>query len=293
MTLKHIAGALAIASLALTGCTRNAETGGAGASKNSMTIKGSDTMVHLVTAWAEAYQKKHTDKQISVTGGGSGTGIAAMINGTTDVAMASRKMKDKEQKLAEKKGAKPMEHIVARDGIAVVLHPDNPIKELTMDQLRQIFNGTLENWSKVGGPDQKITVLSRESNSGTYVFFNKTVLEKDDFAATARLMPSSSAIIQSCTQDKWSIGYVGVGYTKNAKVTVVAVKKDKDAAGVKPSIPTVSDGSYPIARPLHLYTRGEPAGMAKQLLEFVFSVEGQKIVEAKGYIPLKTKSSTK
>jgi len=254
---------------------------------DTLTIKGSDTMVHLVTYWAEAYMKVHPNAQISVTGGGSGTGIAAMLNGTTDLAMASRKVKPKETELAKDQGVSFNEIIVARDGIAVAVHPENPVSELTLDQLRQIFNGTLRNWSQVGGQDEEIQVLSRESNSGTYVFFNEHVLMKDNYGQAVRLMPSNAAIVQSLSQDRFSIGYVGLAYAEGAAVKVIGVKKDKETAGITPSLETVSDGSYPIARPLHIYSNGEPAGLAKDFIDFALSQNGQDIVRETGYIPLK------
>lgn len=282
---------VALVALAMAGCP-GSQGGGqrSAAEETSLTIKGSDTMVHLVTAWAEAYMKDHPDAQISVTGGGSGTGIAGMINGTTEVCMASRTMKQKEKDLAGKQGITPVEHVVARDGLAVVIHTDNALDALTLDQLRQVFNGTLENWSQVGGADAPIKVLSRESSSGTYVFFNEHVLKKDDYSAKARLMPSTAAIIQATAQDAGSIGYVGLGYV-NDTVKVVKVKTDGDAPAVAPSLGTVLDGSYPISRPLHLYTQGEPTGLAKAFVDFCFSEAGQKIVTESGYIPVKTKAT--
>jgi phosphate transport system substrate-binding protein len=285
--IKTTAAVLLLAAAFQGGCSRADASGPGTADEGSLTIKGSDTMVHLVTNWAEAYMKAHPNTQISVTGGGSGTGIAAMINGMTNLCMASRKVKDKERKQASASDITFNEVIVARDGIAVVVHPDNPVSELTMDQLRQIFNGTLKNWNQVGGPDQPLQVLSRESNSGTFVFFNEQVLKKDDFSREARLMPSSAAIVQSASEDKWSIGYTGLGYTEGAAVKVIQVKADASSPAVNPSIPTVRDGSYPIARPLHIYTNGEATGLAKAFVEFTLSDAGQKIVKDTGYIPLR------
>jgi phosphate transport system substrate-binding protein len=263
------------------------ESGGAAVAPAHLSIKGSDTMVHLVTAWAEAYMAAHPEAQISVTGGGSGTGIAAMINGTTDVCMASRKVKPREVELARERGVEFHEVVVARDGIAVVVHPENPVEELTLDQLRQIFNGTLRDWKQVGGPKRPLQVLSRESNSGTYVFFNEHVLRKDDYAREARLMPSNAAIVQAVSQDRGSIGYVGLGYAEGAPVRIVRVKADAASPAVAPSLTTVRDGSYPIARPLHLYANGEPKGLARDFIEFALSPEGQRIVRETGYIPVR------
>ncbi|MFC1584754.1 phosphate ABC transporter substrate-binding protein [Fibrobacterota bacterium] len=259
------------------------------ATSRQLTIKGSDTMVHLASIWAENHMKDNRGPQISVTGGGSGTGIAALLNGTTDICAASRKIKEKEIKLAEKKGIKPVEHVVARDGIAVVINPGNQVDELTIEQIGKIYTGAITNWKQVGGPDQKIIVFSRESSSGTYVFFQKKVLNKQDYTPKARLMPATSAIIKAASEDKWSIGYVGLGYAVKAggKVKVLKVKSGPDSPAVSPSEATVVDGSYSIARPLHLYTKGEPEGEVKKFLDYCFSPEGQKVVRETGYVPVK------
>jgi phosphate transport system substrate-binding protein len=262
------------------GCGRKAEE------QTYITVKGSDTMVNLNGAWAEAFMKVYPGLQVSVTGGGSGTGIAAMLNGTTDICAASRDMKQKERDLAAEKGITPVELDVALDGIAVMVNKDNPVSELTFDQLRKIFNGTYKSWKNVGGPNQPIIVLSRESNSGTYVFFQEHVLQKDDYAAEALLMPATAAIAQSCAQDKWAIGYGGVGYALNSPVKIIKVKKtDKDEA-VFPSPENITSGKYPIARPLHFYTNGQPTGTIKKFTDFVLSPQGQKIVEEMEYVPV-------
>lgn len=285
--IKTTAAALLLAATFTGGCSRADASGPGTADEGRLTIMGSDTMVHLVTNWTEAYMNAHPKTDLSVTGGGSGTGIAAMINGTTTLCMASRKVKDKERKQAAPRNITFNEIVVARDGIAVVVHPENPVSELTMDQLRQIFNGTLKNWNQVGGPDQPIQALSRESNSGTYVFFNEHVLKKDDYGREVRLMPSNAAIVQSASQDKWSIGYVGLAYAEGAAVKIIGVKADASSKAVKPNLETVTNGSYPIARPLHLYTNGEPTGLTKAFVDFTLSKEGQQIVKETGYIPLR------
>lgn len=255
--------------------------------KKSITIKGSDTMVHLMSSLAEAYMKKNPGEQISVTGGGSGTGIAALINGTTDICASSRDMQKKEKDEAVSKGIKVVEKVIAYDGLAVIVHPENPINELTMAQIKDIFTGKIKNWKELGGPDQNITALSRESNSGTYVFFQEHVLLKENFDPSVKLMPASSAIAQSISQDKWSIGYLGLGYTKEAKVKIINVKKDENSPAVTPNHNTVLDKSYSIARPLFLIFNGEPQGKMAEFLNFVLSDEGQKIVEETGYVTLK------
>ncbi|MDP8207918.1 MAG: phosphate ABC transporter substrate-binding protein [Candidatus Electryonea clarkiae] len=285
---RNIVAALILAALmtGITGgCSRNQQETG---NTKSLTIKGSDTMVHLVTAWAEAYMKVHPNAEISVTGGGSGTGIAALLNGTTDLCAASRKIKPKEVELAESKSIFPKEFVVGRDGIAVVVNPDNSINDLSMEQLKKIFTGAYTNWSQVKGEKEKIVVLSRESNSGTYVFFQKTVLKKEDYTAEALLMPASSSIIQSVSVDKTSIGYIGLGYALDAgeKVKIVNIINDNSTDPVSPTMETVKNGSYPIARPLHLYTDGKPSVIAQTFIEFCNSAEGQKIVVETGYIPL-------
>lgn len=288
MSMKTAAATLLLVATFAGGCTRADASDVGSADSGSLTIKGSDTMVHLVTAWAEAYMKAYPNTDISVTGGGSGTGIAAMTNGTTSLCMASRKVKEKERQLASARKITFNEVVVGRDGIAVVVHPKNPASELTMDQLRQIFNGTLNNWNQVGGPDQGIQALSRESNSGTFVFFNEQVLKKDDYGPKVRLMPSSAAIVQSASQDRWSIGYVGLGYAERDDVKIIAVKQQgASSPAVKPSLRTITDGSYPIARPLHLYTNGQPTGLAGAFVDFTLSDEGQRIVKETGYIPLR------
>jgi len=273
------------------GCSRPEDKGAGNVreEEQSLTVKGSDTMVHLVSAWAEGYMKANPRADVSVTGGGTGTGIAALINGTTDICAASRSMEEKEKKLAEQKGITPKEFAVALDGIAIVVHPANPVNELSLEQLRKIYTGVYTNWSQVAGPDMGIIVLSRESSSGTYIFFQEHVLRKEDYAQTARLMPATSAIIQSATADQGSIGYVGIGYAAEAKdkIKIVNVKMDDKSAAVTPSEETVKSGAYPIARPLYLYTKGEPSGMSKGFIDFALSPEGQKVVRDTGYVTIK------
>lgn len=253
-----------------------------------ITIKGSDTMVHLVSTWAEDFMDNHEGADISVTGGGSGTGIAAMLNGTTDICAASREMKKQEVTMAEQKKITPVRYVVARDGIAVVVNPKNPVSTLTIEQLGKIFTGAYTNWNQIGGPDQPIIVLSRESSSGTYVFFQEHVLGKKDYTTDARLMPATSAIIQSVSDDAWAIGYVGLGYAVEAgdKVKMLAVKADDKSPAVVPSEETVVSGEYSIARPLQLYTNGEATGTIKEFIDYCLSPAGQKVVRETGYVPL-------
>ncbi len=274
-------GIFMIAALLFNGCSKSKKD------TQSITIKGSDTMVHLASNWAEAYMNAHPGVDISVTGGGSGTGIAALLNGTTDICIASRKIKSKERSLAEEKGIHPKEIITARDGISVIVHPKNPVHTMSIEQIGKIFTGANTNWNQVGGPDQEIIVLSRESSSGTYVFFQKRVMHKKDYTKNAMLMPSNSAIIQSVSQDKWAIGYVGLGYAAEAKdrIKMLSVQDGNNPATV-PSIQTVQEGKYAIARPLHFYTNGEPTGIQKAFVDYVLSDAGQKVVLNTGYVPI-------
>ena len=285
-TKAVVLGKLVLAlTAAVTGCGR----GDSDAESTKLTIKGSDTMVNLVNRWTEAYMDAHEEADLSVTGGGTGTGISAMLNGTTDLAMASREVKQKEIDAAREKGNEFKEIVVGLDGIALIVHPENPISELDLDQIRQIYNGTLTNWSEVGGPDQKITVLSRDNSSGTFVFFQEMVLKKEDYSNEALMMTATSTIVQSIAADKWNIGYIGLGYADKAqgKVKVLAIRTEPGSAAVTPSVATVQDKTYPIARPLYLYSFGEPMGIAKAFVDFALSADGQKIVEETGYVPLR------
>ena len=262
------------------------------ADKNSIQVKGSDTMVNLGQAWAEKYMEENPKEFIAVTGGGSGTGIAALINSSCEIAECSRSMKKEEITLAENKGVKPVEHIVALDGIAVVVNPKNPVTKLTMEQLRGIFMGTTKNWKEVGGDDKQIVVLSREVNSGTHVFFKEHVLRRgkekgpEEFAAGALLMPSSQSIADEVANNSSAIGYYGMGYI-SPKQKVIAVAKDEKSGYVDPAIAEVVSGRYPISRPLYIYTNGEPQGLVKKFLDFALSKEGQDIVLKLDFVPIK------
>jgi phosphate transport system substrate-binding protein len=252
--------------------------------------KGSDTLVNLALAWAETYMGFRPNVRISVTGGGSGTGIAAMINGTVDIANASRAMKPEEIAAAEANGISPVEFTVARDAIAVVVHPSNPVDTLTLQQISDMYTGKIANWSQVGGEDRPIVLLSRESNSGTYVYFLENVIRLGNresellFTPDTLLMPSSEGISTEVRQNPNAIGYDGLGYV-TADQKVVAVARDADARSVLPSVETVNDGSYPIARPLYMYTAGEPADQVKEYLDWVLG-DGQSLVSELGFVPL-------
>jgi phosphate transport system substrate-binding protein len=279
--MKVVAAALVLGAAA---CGRSPQGNASG-----ITVKGSDTMVHLVGDWAETYMNQHPDAEVSVNGGGSGTGIKAFINGTTDVAAASRDMSAEEKAQATKAGREPKEIKVAMDGIAVIVNPQNPVGELTLDQLKKVYTGAYTRWSEVGGPDEAIGVLSRESSSGTYVFFQEHVLQKQDYAAHVRLMPATAGIVQSVGEDKWAIGYVGLGYATGAgdKVKVVKVKAKDDAPAVAPSEQTVKSGEYSIARNLYLYVPANTSPAVQQFVDFVLSDAGQEIVRRDEYISIR------
>ena len=254
--------------------------------------KGSDTIVNLALAWAEKYQAEHPDIRVSVTGGGSGTGIASLINKTVDIANASRKIKSEEVDEAKKNGVEPVEHIIARDAIAVIVNPENPVSKLTLQQISDIYSGKLTNWQEVGGEDRPIVRLSRETNSGTHVYFLETVLRlgskenKTLFSMDTLLLPSSEGIIAEVRQNPNAIGYDGLGYVPK-DLKMIAIAKAAGGAYVLPSIPTVNDKTYAIARDLYMYTNGEPTGAVKDYLDWILSSEAQQIVADLGFVPVK------
>ena len=253
--------------------------------------KGSDTIVNLALAWAERYQEIHPEVRISVTGGGSGTGIAALINGTVDIANASRQIKPEELQAAKANGVDPVEFVIARDAIAVIVNPGNPVGRLNLQQISDIYSGKIDNWSEVGGEDRPIVRLSRETNSGTHVYFLEEVLrlgrknDKTLFSRDTLLLPSSEGITAEIRDNPNAIGYDGLGYvTSDVKVVAVAQPGSQDY--VLPSAETVNSGEYPIARDLYMYTPGEPAGRVKKYLDWIFSPEAQQIVTELGFVPL-------
>jgi phosphate transport system substrate-binding protein len=276
----------------LAACGSSAGDGGTAGSGRATTIqnKGSDTMVNLALAWAEAYGEILPDVQIAVTGGGSGTGIASLINGTVDMANASRQIEEEERTEAEANGIDPVEHVVAGDAIAVVVHPSNPVEGLTIPQLSDIFSGKITNWREVGGEDRPIVLLSRESNSGTHVFFLEQVVRQgnpDDttlFSPNTLLLPSSEGISAEVRQNPNAIGYDGLGYVTDDQ-KVLGVATSAEAVFVMPTVETVKDSSYPIARGLYIYTAGEPQGAIEEYLSWILSSEGQAIVLNLGFVP--------
>ena len=271
------------AALAVLGCTRPEQR----ARKNDITIKGSDTMVNLMSNLAESFMREHKDITVSVTGGGSGTGIAALINGTTDICASSRSLNGKEQDLAKSRNITSVEHVIGLDGLAVMVNPKNPVGELSVEQLRKIYTGEYTNWSDVGGPSQEIVLLSRESNSGTYVYFQEHVLNKADYSPRARLMPSTAAIVQSVSGDAGAIGYGGAAYAENPSVKILKIKAQADSAGVAPTEENVHNGTYPISRPLFLYTNGQTTGAVKEFIDYSLSSQGQAIVRETGYMTVR------
>jgi phosphate transport system substrate-binding protein len=259
---------------------------------NMIQIKGSDTMVNLAQAWAEKYMEVNYEDLVSVTGGGSGTGISSLISGTCDIAMSSRNIKEKEIALAKNKGVDPFEIKVALDGLAVIVNPKNPVSKLTLDELSMIFTGKIVNWKELGGEDKKIVVLSREVNSGTHVYFKEHVLRKNDpnskeeFSSGALMLSSSQAIADEVAGNPAAIGYYGMGYL-SSRQKAVAVAKDKNSEYVLPSVQNVVSGKYPISRPLYLYSNCKPTGGLNKFIEFILSKEGQKIVVQTDFVPIK------
>ena len=279
----------------LTACTgqNNSSASAEAGSADGRAIqnKGSDTMVNLALAWAEDYRIDHPDVDIAVTGGGSGTGIAALINGTADMANASREMKESEIEEAKANGFEPVEHLVAIDALAVIVNPANPVGQLTIEQLSLIFTGKISNWQEVGGNDAPIILVSRESNSGTHVYFLETVVRMGDsestevFAPQTLLMPSSVGITSEIQRNPNAIGYDGLGYvTEHEKL--IAVAQDASSPFILPSVQSGADGSYPIARGLYIYTAGEPTGIIAEYLAWIKGTAGQTIVADLGFVPL-------
>ena len=252
----------------------------------TVTMKGSDTMVILGQRWAEEYMKKHPETVIQVTGGGSGTGISALINGTTDICQSSRSMKPAEkEKLRDRYNNPGVEIATARDGLAVYVNAQSSLTELTLDQLKGIFTGKITSWKDLGGPDAKIIPYSRENSSGTYVFFKEHVLQGADFTPRAQTMQGTAAVVNAVGKEKFGIGYGGAAYAKGIKI--IKVKKDAGSPAIAPDKATVMNGTYALARPLFFYLRAKAAGDIKGFIDWVLSAEGQAIVEKVGYYPIK------
>ncbi len=251
----------------------------------SITVKGSDTMVILGQRWAETYMGKNKGTTIQVTGGGSGTGIASLINGTCDIAESSRPMRDSEKdQTRQKRGKAVVELPVALDALAVYVHEKNPISELTIPQLKGIYTGAVKNWKDVGGRDERIILYGRENSSGTYVYFKEHVLENADYFPTTQTLPGTAAVINAVARDTRGIGYGGIAYGKGIKH--LRVKKDASSPAVEPSMANAQSGAYPISRFLFWYFAGEPAGDLKKFADWVMTKDGQSVVENVGYYPL-------
>lgn len=283
-----LVAALALGTLGLAGCgTGNDEaetpTDGAAAElTGSITVEGSDTMVNLGQAFAEAFMDANDGVDISVAGGGSGTGIASLINDTVDFANSSRAIKDEERQNAESNGVDVTDFIVAYDGIAIVVNPNLGVEELTFEQVGQIYRGEITNWNEVGGPDLDIVLLSRDTSSGTYAFFLEHVVQQESkeavYSANARLLPSTQAIVDETISNEAAIGYVGLGYVV-PEVSIVKVD------GVEASVAAVQDGSYNVARPLFMYAAGTLSEAARAYIDWIQSADGQAVVEELGFVP--------
>jgi phosphate transport system substrate-binding protein len=252
--------------------------------RETLTIKGSDTMVILAQNWAQAFMDANPGKVLQVSGGGSGTGVAALINGTADLANASRPIKDKERKqLMKRRGAEAQEFRVALDSLAVYVPAANEIEALSIPQLKKIFRGQTTNWKEVGGEDMPIVLYSRENNSGTYAYFKEHVLDNEDFSVAAQTLPGTAAVINAVSKDPGGIGYGGIAYSQGVRTVKVAAA---DGEPVEPTMKNATSGTYPLSRFLNIYSVGEPSGIAREYLDFVLSAKGQAVVEGVGYYPL-------
>ncbi len=260
--------------------------------QNMIQVKGSDSEVNLVQRLAEVFMKKNPDVNIAVTGGGSGTGIAALINKTTDIANSSRELNPKEEEAAKNVGLQPFRVIFATDGISVIVHPQNSINKLTLEQLGKIFKGEISNWKEIGGKDGKISLYGRQSNSGTYVFFREFIL-KADYSPHMKSMNGNAQIVEAIKKDKDGIGYVAVGYVVDPKgkvmpgIKVLNIAKDAQSEAYTPAkMDNVMSGKYPISRPLNQYLNGNPTGKLLNFIRFELSEEGQEIVRKEGFFPV-------
>lgn len=281
-------------SIALLGaCAERAPRGSAGAAATAasarggatITVKGSDTMILLAQRQAEDFMKVHPEITVQVTGGGSGTGIAALINGTTDIANASRDMKDSERaQVKARRGAEAIETRVALDGIAVFVHERSPIRELSLPQLKRIYMGEVSNWRELGGPDMPMVIYGRENSSGTYAYFKERVLDEEDFAAEMQTLPGTAAVVNAVSQDEKAIGFGGIAFGKG--IRNLAVKADDASEAVLPTEEEVVSGRYPISRPLYMYTAGAPTGNVKLFVDYALSPQGQQVAAKVGYFPL-------
>jgi phosphate transport system substrate-binding protein len=270
-------------------CTGSQDGGSPGV---SIQIKGSDTIVNLIQGLVEKFAEQNPSFSISVTGGGSGTGFASLINGTCDIVMSSRKIEEKERMLAENKNIEPVEFKIGLDGLAIIVNKNNPVNKLTLEQLRDIFMARIANWKEVGGEDRKIVILSRESNSGTNMFFKERVLgtdnknNKNEFSSQSLMMSSSQAICDEVCQNPNALGYVGMGFIdERVKSVSVAVNAESEYVYLVPE--NVMNGTYPISRPLYVYTNGDPQSVVKMFIDYALSDVGQKIVLETDFVPIR------
>jgi phosphate transport system substrate-binding protein len=253
--------------------------GGMSFAGSSIVIKGSTTVLPIAQGTLEAFMKKHPEVQMSLSGGGSGEGIKALIDKTTDIANSSREIKKEEISLAESKGVKPVAHVVANDAIVPVVHPKNKVKNLSIDQLSQIYQGKITNWKEVGGEDLRIIVISRDSSSGTFESWDHFIMKKAKVTPRAQMLASSGAIVTAIAKNRYAIGYLGIGYL-NKSVKPLQVN------GATASVITALSKEYPLSRELYMYTDGEATGDVAKYIAFVKSAEGQKIVVKEGFVPL-------
>ena len=284
--------------LMITGCKKKDD----GITRSVITVKGSDTMVNLAQKWAEVFMQNNPGASIQVTGGGSGTGVAALLNGTTDLATSSRELKESELENAKSRGIQPNVIEVALDGLAIIVHPDNKFDNITIKQVSDIFSGKIRNWKDLGGPDLPITLYGRENSSGTYEFFKEHVLGRDengrqiDYATSTQVLQGTAALGEAVARDIKAIGYGGVGYfAERNDVKILHVKQDDNSPAISPSedgkvnYEAIWSGDYSISRYLYSFTNGEPQGALKNFIEFILSEEGQKLVMTMEYIPLPKK----
>ncbi len=285
---------LSLLCITLTACQPSNSPGGEPANPQTQTTienKGSDTIVNLALAWAEAYQSVDPSVSISITGGGSGTGIAALINNTAQLANASRAIKEEERQAALANGIDPYEIVIARDAIAIIVNHANPLEQLTLQQLSDIYAGKINNWREVGGDDRPIVRLSRETNSGTHVYFLETVLRLGDSKSTllfdprTLLLPSSEGITTEVRDNPNAIGYDGLGYVTH-EVKVLRIASDPAGPYVLPSAQSVNEGTYPISRDLYMYSNGAPQGLLKTYVDWILSPTAQEIVLDLGFVPV-------
>ncbi|MEN6468133.1 MAG: phosphate ABC transporter substrate-binding protein [Smithella sp.] len=254
-------------------------TAGVSLAAESIVIKGSTTVLPVAQGTLEAYMKANPGVQISLSGGGSGEGIKALLDKTTDIANSSREIKKEEIALAETKGIKPVAHVVAYDAIIPIVHPKNKVTNLSIDQLSQIYQGKITNWKEVGGDDLKIVVISRDSSSGTFESWDHFVMKKAKVTPRAQMLASSGAVVTAVAKNKYAIAYVGIGYINKSL-------KPLQVNGIKASVQTAMSKEYPLSRELYMYTNGEPQGQMAKYIAFVKSTEGQKIVVKEGFVPL-------